>query len=187
MSFRRSLDWRRQFEVYDPRLFSEEEFRHTVSNTLMDHPDPGTAQYVAVQAQTMLQELLESQLISAHEKDDAEKRVKEFLLYHPVVQNYQYKQAFRVLSENLTMAQESDQNILKRIHKVRIVLETAIRVTLSNVSSPPEEDPNSSGDEEDVFDEESQIARRNRYDIHLYGPYLNLVRGLRNMYNVPRW
>ena len=181
------LNWIIRFNIYDTRKFDKEDFVRTVYDTLRGDPDTGTAQYVAVVAQRVLQELKESQILSAHEKDDAEIRMNEFLQNHPVVQNYRYKQAFRVLLQNRTRAQESYQNFPIIIEKVQIVLETAISVTLSDVSSPPDEDPNSSGDEEDVFDDESQRARRDRYNIHLYGPYLNLVKGLWNMYDVPKW
>lgn len=185
-SFRQSLDWYRAFKIGVTGPFSVEEFIRTVRNTLRDHPDPGTAQYVAVQAQRLLLELLESQLISEQQKKDAEIRMNEFLLNHPVVQNHQYKQAFCVLSENLTLAQESCQSFPITIQKVKILLETAISVTLTDVSSPPYEDPNSSGDEDDVFDDEAQRARLDRYGVHLYGRYLPLVKGLGNMYNVSR-
>jgi hypothetical protein len=181
-----SLDWFRAFRIDVTGRFSEAELRRTVRETLTDHPDPGTPQYVAVLAQSLLLELLESQIRSAHEKDDAERRTKEFLLYHPVVQDYRYKQTFHVLAENQRMAQESDQHILNQIDKVRIVLETAISVTLTDVSSPPE-DPSSSVNEEDFFDDEALRRSRDKYDIHLYGPYLHLVRDMPNRHDIPRW
>jgi hypothetical protein len=181
-----SLDWLRHFKIFKAEDFSEEELARTVRDTLRDHPDPGTAQYVAVQARSMLLELMGSKIVSAHEKDDAESRMSEFLLNHPVVPDPQYKQTFHVLSENRRIAQENDQHILKQIVKVQIVLETAISVTLTDVSSPPE-DPSSSINEEDFFDNEALRESRNKYDIHLYGPYLHLVNGLRNIHDVPKW
>jgi hypothetical protein len=180
------FDWIRQFEICKPANYSEEDFRRTVCKTLTDHPDKGTPQYVAVLAQRVLLELMGSKIVSAHEKDDAESRMSEFLLNHPVVPDPQYKQTFHVLSENRRIAQENDQHILKQIVKVQIVLETAISVTLTDVSSPPE-DPSSSINEEDFFDNEALRESRNKYDIHLYGPYLHLVNGLRNIHDVPKW
>ena len=141
---------------------------------------------MAVLAQSLLLELLESKIVSAHEKDDAKRRMNEFLLNHPVVHDYRYKQTFHVLAENQRMAQESDQHIQNQIDKVRIVLETAISVTLTDVSSPPE-DPSSSVNEEDFFDDDALRESRDKYDIYLYGQYLPLVKGLRNIYNVLRW
>ncbi len=77
------LDWIRRFEIYDTASFVKEDFRRTVCDTLRGDPDPGTAQYVAVVAQRVLQELKESQILSAHEKNDAE--IRSIKVYQTVL------------------------------------------------------------------------------------------------------
>ena len=198
-----SLNWYVSFDIsrFEETDFSKEGFRHTVRRTLTDDPDTGTAQYVAVLAQRVYLDKLETKIYLDNEKVEAERKMNEFLLRHMVVTNPQYKRIFHLLLQNRTRAQQSHNKILQQIEKLQIVLETAISVALSYVSSPHEEEPNSSGYEEepnssddDVFDVEAQRARLEgqrarleRRDAHLFGQYLDLVRDIPNKYDVQRW
>ena len=184
-----SLDWRRAFGIddldqnLDPGTFSDE-----IRRVLMADPDiPGTAQCVAVKARTTYIQALETKIFMAGQQDEAEQIINQFLVDHMVVMDPKYKLTFKLLTENRTTAQLRYKRILHTIEKLQIVLETAISVALSYVRYPFEDQQNASGDDADVCDDEDQRARLDRLDADLFGPYLHLVRGLPNRYDVPRW
>jgi hypothetical protein len=184
-----SLDWRRAFgiDVLDPN-FDSGTFPDEIRRVLMADPDiPGTAQCVAVKARTAYIQALETEIFMAGQQNEAKQKINQFLLDHMVVMDPKYKRTFKLLTENRTAAQLGYKRILHTIEKLQIVLETAISVALSYVRYPLEDQQNASDDDADVWDDEAQRARLDRLDADLFGPYLHLVMGLPNRYNVSSW
>jgi hypothetical protein len=184
-----SLDWRGAFGVnkYD-RDFVPEELTAIIRRTLMGDQHPKeTAHCVAVQVRTLYADAMEAEICYADQKQLALQKMNEFLLSNMVVTTPQYKRAFLVLRQNQTTAQRNHERLLQQIEKLRIVLETAISVALSYVDHSHGDQHNSSGDEEGVWDDESQSASQSRRDEELFGPYLHLVRDMPNRRDIPRW
>jgi len=154
------------------------------------HPQE-TAHYVAVQARTEFIEANKSLDFSNEDMHIAEMKMREFLIGNIVVRTPQYKLTYRKLEDNLNTAKRHNQQVRQQIEKLRIVLETAISVALSNVSYPCQEqapaDDASDGDDAGGYDDDAQRARLDRLDVELYGPYLSLVRELPNRHDIPRW
>ena len=182
------MDWIERFGVYDynPNFVSgtfPEEIRRVLWND--QHPQE-TAQYVAVQARTALIRSKELQNFSVNDVHEAEKKMQDFLEGNMVVLTPQYKLAFMKLEENRNAAKRHNQQVRQQVEKLGIILETAIKVALTNVSYPGQEQQASADDDENDEDLDYE-AQRARLADELYGPYLHLVTNLPNKYDVPIW
>jgi len=165
-----SLDWKRAFGIgrfnpdFDPKDLAEE-VRRTLEAD--QHPQE-TAACVVSQAWINYEHAYFSLVLATNSLETAKQKMTDFLLIIPPVQTPHYKLTFNVLRRNLTLRKHYHREVQQNVDKLRIVLETAIVVTLSNVSYPQEQEP----------------ADEDR-DAKLYGPYLHLVTDIPDSHVVP--
>ena len=185
------MNWEVKFGVYvyNPNFVLgtfPEQIRRVLKND--QHPQE-TAHCVAVQARTKLIRSTEHRIFSDNDLRRAEEKMKEFLQGNIVVTTPQYKLTYMKLEENRDAAKRHNQQVQQQIDKLRIILETAIKVALSNVSYPCQEQHASADDDEDDDEDDDYLdyeAQRERLAVELYGPYLPLVTDLPNKYDIPR-